>query len=217
MGWFGKKSKAATTSKSMTPASNPQQTVATLRVAIDQQEKRENHIQSKVDALVSTAKSKMVAGDKKGALFAMKQKKMYEAEMDKINNVKMTLETQCMNLESAVQNKDTFLVMKTGTGAMQKIRKDMDIDKVDEMMDDIKEEMEAANEIGNAIGQSLDVMTVDEDELLAELQGLSEKDTNTESRYDMPAVPTSRLSSQKQASRQKEEADALKELQAMMA
>ena len=40
----------------------------------------------------------MAKGDKKGALFCMKRKKLYEAEADKIQNVKMTLETQVINL-----------------------------------------------------------------------------------------------------------------------
>ena len=53
--------------------------------------------------MVKEAKVKMAKGDKKAALFAMKRKKLYEAEVDKIQNVKMTLETQVINLESAAQ------------------------------------------------------------------------------------------------------------------
>lgn len=34
----------------------------------------------------------------KGALFKLKQKKLYEQEIDKIQNIKMTLETQVMNV-----------------------------------------------------------------------------------------------------------------------
>ena len=33
-----------------------------------------------------------------GALFKLKQKKLYEQEIDKIQNIKMTLETQVMNV-----------------------------------------------------------------------------------------------------------------------
>jgi charged multivesicular body protein 4A/B len=42
----------------------------------------------KIEAQVVEAKAKMSKGDKKAALFAMKRKKMYEAEADKILNVK---------------------------------------------------------------------------------------------------------------------------------
>merc|ERR1719245_985583 len=40
---------------------------------------------------------------------------------EKICNVKMTLETQVMNLESAAQNADTFNAMKSGTNTMKKL------------------------------------------------------------------------------------------------
>ena len=100
----------------------------------------------KVDALVLEAKTKMAAGDKKGALFAEKRKKMYEDEIEKICNTKMTLETQVMNLESiATGNEAAFMAMEPGTEAMKIIRQEMEIENVDEMMAHIREEMEMAN------------------------------------------------------------------------
>ena len=54
---------------------------------------------------------------------------MYEAELDKIGNIKMTLETQVMNLESAAQNAETFMVMNQGKNAMAGIRVNTDIGK----------------------------------------------------------------------------------------
>ena len=53
---------------------------------------------------------------------------MYEAELDKLGNIKMTLETQVMNLESAAQNADTFNVMNQGKNAMADIRVNTDIE-----------------------------------------------------------------------------------------
>ena len=114
----------------------------------------------------------MARGDKKGALFAMKRKKMYEAEAEKICNVKMTLETQAISLESAHQNAETFAAMKTGTQTMKQIRKDVGIERVDDIMDDMKEEMELANEVNSAIAQSVDPFMADDDDLLAELEEL---------------------------------------------
>ena len=110
-----------------------------------------------------------------GALFALKRKKMYEAEIDKIANIKMTLETQVMNLESAAQNAETFKAMNQGKNAMSNIREDTNIDKVDDLMDEIKEEMEMADEISNALAQPVDPL-MDEDDLLAELQEMEAED-----------------------------------------
>jgi charged multivesicular body protein 4 len=131
----------------------------------------------------------------------MKRKKLYEQEIDKIQNVKMTLETQVINLESAAQNAQTFLAMEAGSKTMKKIRTDVGIDKVDDVMDAIKEEMEMANEINQAIGTSVDPLLADEDELLAELNALEDADLEatllkpapkTES-LSLPEVPNAKL------------------------
>lgn len=111
----------------------------------------------------------------------MKRKKLYEQEQDKISNVKMTLETQVISLESAAQNAMTFQAMQAGTKTMAKIRDDVGIEKVDDVMDEIKEEMEMANEINDAIAQPLDpLMMADEDDLLAELNELETADLEAE-------------------------------------
>lgn len=154
----------------------------------------------------------------KGALFAMKRKKMYEAEVDKIQNVKMTLETQVINLESAAQNAETFKAMAAGSKTMQKIRQDVGIEKVDDIMDEIKEEMELANEINNAIAAPIDPFMADEDELLAELNALETQDLEAEllapptGSLSLPAVPNSKL-----PSLNRKEEDDLKQLEAELA
>merc|ERR1711933_182597 len=132
---------------------DPQNTIVTLRQSIATQDKREEHITRKIDQVIDEAKKKMAKGDKKGALFAMKRKKMYENEIEKIQNVKMTLETQVMNLESAAQNAATFNAMAQGNKTMKKIRKDVGVEKVDDIMDEIREEMEHTNEVNEAISQ----------------------------------------------------------------
>merc|ERR1719273_2449091 len=147
--------------------------------------------------MTAEAKKKMAEKDKKGAMFALKRKKLYESELDKIQNVKMTLETQVMNLESATQNADTFVAMKQGTNAMKQIRQDVGIEKVDE----IKDEMDMASEISNAIAQPIDPYLHDEDELLKELEELEQGDveaellkpTPGEAKLDLPAVPAGKL------------------------
>ena len=161
-----------------------------------------------------------------GALFALKRRKLYEAELDKIANIKMTLETQVMNLESAQQNIETFKAMDAAKGAMADIRKVTDIDKVDDLMDGIKEEMELADEISNALAQPIDPLMQDEDDLLAELEELAVEDaeaqllqqpaaTVTTRKEEYPAVPSSKLPTITNAT--KEEEEELRQLEAELA
>jgi charged multivesicular body protein 4 len=147
----------------------------------------------------------------------MKRKKLYEQEVDKIENVKMTLETQVINLESAAQNALTFKAMDAGAKTMKKIRTDVGIEQVDDMMDAIKEEMEMANEINDAIAQPVDPLLADDDELLAELNALETSDLEAEllrptPALSMPTVPSAKLP--KLANKEEEE---LKMLEAELA
>jgi len=225
MKFFGKKknkvsnSTVSSSSKVSNPT-DPQNTIVTLRQSIVAQDKREEHLTRKIDQVTDEAKKKMAKGDKKGALFAMKRKKMFENEIEKIQNVKMTLETQAMNLESAAQNATTFNAMAQGNNTMKKIRKDVGVEKVDDIMDEIKEEMEHANEVNEAL-QSMDPFLADEDELLEELQALEMADLDTEllakpiastpaaPSLSLPTVPDSKLMHMAQ-----EEEEALKNLEA---
>jgi len=158
-----------------------------------------------------------------GALFALKRKKLYEAEVDKIQNVKMTLETQVINLESAAQNAQTYKAMQAGTTTMKKIRQDVGLENVDDVMDEIKEEMELAAEINNAIAQPIDPFLADEDELLAELNDLETSDLEelllkptpqvaSHTPMALPQVPSSKL-----PALAKDEEDDLRKLEAELA
>jgi charged multivesicular body protein 4 len=150
----------------------------------------------------------------------MKRKKLHETELDKIQNVKMTLETQVINLESASQNAETFKAMASGKNAMKNIRTNVGIEKVDDLMDDIREEMEMANEISEAIGQPVDPFANDEDELLAELEQMGADDLEAEllkapiakNEFLLPSVPDQELPDLNNA-----EAEEMKKLEAELA
>ena len=149
----------------------------------------------------------------------MKRKKLYEQEQAKIQNVRFTLETQVINLESAQQNAQTYSALKQGNSAMQGIRKEVGIEQVDDVMDEIKEEMEMAQEINEAIAQPVDPLMADEDELLEELNMLETADLEAEllkppptAAMAMPAAPDSKL-----PALAKKEEDDLKALEAELA
>mmetsp|Transcript_13075 Transcript_13075/g.19244 ORF Transcript_13075/g.19244 Transcript_13075/m.19244 type:complete len:222 (-) Transcript_13075:231-896(-) len=198
---FGRGAKIYEEPATMTPAD----TIRNLRFHIQRQEKREQFLEKKLLLLAKEAKEKLNSGDKKGAVATMKKRKLYQAELDKISNVKMTLETQAMNLESAVHTADAFKVMSAGTNTMAKIRTEMGgVESVDDLMIDIQDEVQMADEVNTAIGQTAIGPTMDDDELMKELedmgnmelqQQLDAAETGTK---NLPAVPTSKPSKSKQ-------------------
>lgn len=143
-----------------------------IRTSIENSDKRSLYLQRKIDRLVPEAKSKMGRGDKRGALADMKRKKMFQAEIDKLDNVKMTLETQALQLETAAHNKETIQVLQTGNSAMRRLRKAFGVDQVDDLMDDIRDEADTAQEISAALANPMDPYMMDDDELMRELEEL---------------------------------------------
>jgi len=184
---------------------SPEDTIMNLRSHIDRQEKRERYLDHKIGQIAKEAKDKLATGDKRSAVQLMKKRKLYQNEQVKISNVKMTLETQAISLESAATTAEAFQAMSAGTNTMKKIRADIGVDQVDDMMMDIQEEMQMADEVNTAIGQSIDptMGAVDDDDLMKELEEMEQMDLESEFNHaeagrtnsaSMPQVPSSGLS-----------------------
>lgn len=111
-------------------------------------------------------------------MMALKRKKMYESQKQHTQGARFNLETQILAIENANVNLETLNAMKTGSATMRSIHGELDVDKVDNTMDDIREQMDLANEISAAISNPLgmDLMggAMDEDELEAELEQIEQ-------------------------------------------
>lgn len=186
MNLFGKK-KAAPAG----PTQSPVDTIKLLRDNLGTLEKREEHIQKKIDAALAEAKLKSQKKDKNGALFALKRKKMYEAEVAKLQGARITLDSQILALESAAVNLETFKAMRSGANTMKGMRGNIDADKVDEMMDDIQEEKDIHDAIADAISRPGKDLFDDEDLLneLAELDALELEEAVHSTPDVLPAAP----------------------------
>ncbi|PVG00993.1 hypothetical protein CPB86DRAFT_781905, partial [Serendipita vermifera] len=115
-----------------------------------------------------------------------------------------------------------MLAMKRGAGALKDIHKQLNIDKVDATMDEIREEMERTKEIAEAISNPAGMgVDVDEDALKDELAELEQEVLDeklagaTHVPVHTPAGP-SRVAAKQQAVEDDEEAQ-LRELQASLA
>jgi charged multivesicular body protein 4 len=83
--------------------------------------------------------------------------------------------------------------MKGAADALKKSHKDMDIDKVHDMMDDIAEQNDIANEISNAISTGIvSPNAVDDDELARELEELEQEGLDQEL-LNVGPTPTAKL------------------------
>lgn len=86
--------------------------------------------------------------------------------------------------------------MSDAAKAFKAAHSDLDVDKVQDLKDDIAEQQELANEISNVISSPIGLdAQLDEDELLKELEDLQQEDLDRqlielpEAAVDLPKVP----------------------------
>jgi len=174
-------------------APSAKESIARLKDTIEMLEKREAYLQKKIEREIATARHHGTK-NKKAAIAALKRKKIYEGEVEKIGGARMTIETQVMAIEGANVSLETLNAMRLGAETMRNIHRNMTIDEVDDTMEEIREQMQVANEINEAIASPL-VEQFDEDELEQELAQLEEQ--NLEVQFldagKLPDAPTTTL------------------------
>eukprot|EP01135_Chromosphaera_perkinsii_P009621 Nk52_evm71s1810 gene=Nk52_evmTU71s1810 len=215
MNLFGKAKKAP-------PAKD---SIQKLRETMELLEKREQFLEKKIENELKTAKTN-ASKNKRVALMALKRKKTYEAQIEKITGARMTLETQVLTIENASVNLEAMNAMKMGAQTMKDIHGAFTIDKVDETMDEIRDQMDVANEIGEAISQPVGLgMEFDDDELAAELDMLEQEELDSQllstEAATLPSVPVgepvspSKAEGKKKKTAEEEELDELRAAMAM--
>ncbi|KAF9175821.1 Charged multivesicular body protein 4b [Mortierella sp. AD011] len=174
----------------------PKDSIVELRNTLQMLEKRETFLQTKIDNELKIAKANATK-NRRAALMALKRKKQYEGQIEKISGSRLTIETQVMAIENANVNLETMKALRAGAAAMKGIHGAMDINQVDQTMEEIRDQMEIAEEISNVISQPVAFgVEMDEDELAAELDELEQEEldkklmeTERPSQIGLPSVP----------------------------
>jgi charged multivesicular body protein 4 len=174
--------------------------MARLNETIENIGKKEDHLQRKIDAELANAKKFHTAGKKREAIQCIKRKKMYEQQLATLGTSKNNLEAQKMTMESMNMNADILDAQRVAAKAMQdQVKKVGGVDKVEELMDEVEDAQTDARDIQEAMGRQLEMPGVgDEEELLAELEGLMEEELTADlakvelgRAVEMPSAPIS--------------------------
>lgn len=160
------------------------------------------------------------SSNKRIALQALKRKKQHEKQQSHIDGVLQTIEFQRQSLENAATNAEVLTVMASAAKAMKSAHRDMDVDQVHNLMEDIAEQQDVANEIAEAISSPVGFGNdIDESDLLKELEELEEETINEKlvnvgpTPVDkLPEIPDKQLP--QPAKSKKQEADDMSELEA---
>lgn len=179
-GLFGKKKEEPSTpaqpEQPQQPSGNDTHaSIMKVKETIDRIDKRENFLQTKIEAEMANAQKFSKANKKKEALECLKRKKLIEAQINTINATKMTLMKQQMALESMNLNEEILAAQKDAANTMTKQVKRMGgVDAAEQVMDQIEDGLVDAEEINNAMSRDVGMggVDADEDELMQELEGL---------------------------------------------
>ncbi|KAJ1951202.1 Vacuolar protein-sorting-associated protein 60 [Linderina macrospora] len=112
---------------------------------------------------------------KQRALRVLQQKKMYEAQRDQLMQQSFNMESAVFATENVKNTLSTMQAMQDASKTMKKQYKNVDIDKIYDMQDEMAELLEQANEVQELMGRSYNLPEdVDEQDLEAELDALGD-------------------------------------------
>jgi charged multivesicular body protein 4 len=211
---FGGSSKGAAKTKT---AQTPQEAIQQLRDVEDVLNKKVEHLEAKINEETAIAR-RDARTNKRNALNALKRKKRLEKTLQQIDGTLTTLEYQREALQNASMNGQAFNALKSATSALKNVHKELDVDSVQDIMDELAEQHELSNEIANAISSPVGFgAEIDEFELENELAALEQEALSKEmAQIDLPTVPAHPIPTYNQpatASSSKAKNDQLAELE----
>lgn len=109
------------------------------------------------------------------ALRVLKQKKQYEQQRDNLMQQSFNLDQTNYATQMLIETKTTVDAMKAGVKQMKQEYKNININEIEDIQDDLHDMMADANEVQEALGRSYGVPDVDESELEAELEALGDE------------------------------------------
>ncbi|KRT78253.1 hypothetical protein AMK59_8151 [Oryctes borbonicus] len=147
---------------------------------------RAEGVEKKINALENDLRkfrdqmSKMREGPAKNAVKAkalrvLKQKKMYESQLENLRGQSFNMEQANFAHQTLKDTHTTVVAMKDGMKQMKKEFKKINIEEIDDVQDELADMMDDANEIQEALGRNYNTPEVDEDELAAELDALGDE------------------------------------------
>ena len=157
---------------------------ATLQFLDDKIINMNNHMEK----YILEGKKLYKQNNKTGALHQIKLKKMYEKEIMKMESIKFNIETNILHMESVSVIVETVKTIKDTSGHIQLINKNLDISKLETVIEDMCEQRDTSKDIESILSQS-SADEYDEDELLKELQDSDNNDTDNSKEIIIPQTP----------------------------
>lgn len=193
------------------PALSANQGLEQLEEKADMLRKRITHLQEQIKDQENIAKQ-YANTNKIRALGALKKKKQLEENLKKAEGTLDNLESQRDMLENASSNAAVLKTMADTAKIVKQQHSDLDINKVEDIVDEMREQQEISEEIANILSQTTG-KTHDEGELEDELRQLQQEELDKQllnTKDMLPETPTVLPEQPTSSKKDEEELDELK-------
>ena len=146
-------------------------TVASIKTLISTISTQVETLEEKIVSLTMAAKTALNNKNRISALSAIRSKKLVEYNLKQRLDTLAQLEDVYSKIEQATGQVEYIKVMEASTGILRGLNKQIGgTEKVEDVMDNLREEMSKVDEVGQIIGEAGPV--IDEGEIDDELEGL---------------------------------------------
>ena len=143
-----------------------------MKLARDKLKRYQSKLSGESASLLARAQAAHKAGAKTKAVYYMKVKKLKEAKVEQLYGELLSLESMMASVEWATQSMTVVTAMEKAQGALENLQRELPIERVDALMDDVAESIGLQAEIDAALAGTTNAVGVGDDELDAELQAL---------------------------------------------
>lgn len=163
-------------------------TIASLKDLIRDLERQTNVLEKKVEELAIKAREAVSRKNKVSALAALRSKKLVESTLSKRHATLSQLEEIFLKIEQASDQVELVRVMENSASVLRGLNKKVGgVERVDEVVTDLREQMGQVDEIGNVIAEAGPAGAVDETEVDDELELMEAEERKKEDEIEKRA------------------------------
>lgn len=180
--------------------------IASLKELIESLQHQTTLLNTRIEELARTAKEAVAKKNRLAALSALKSKKIAETSLSTRYATLNQLEEVAAKIEQAADNVQLIKVMESSTGVLENLNAQVGgVDKVDTIMDRLREQMSATDEVGAILSESTGAV-VDEGEIDDELEAMENQEREKEEAELRKRQEAERKAKEAQEAKEAEEA-----------
>lgn len=156
------------------PITEQDTNIVSLKALIASLETQTASVETRITSLQATAQSSVKIGNKISALSALRSKKLAEKTLQQRLDTLHQLEEVYLKIESAADQIEIVRAMEASAGVLKGLNQKVGgVERVDQVMDSLREEMEKVDEVQNVTSEPLvSGAVVDETEIDDELEAM---------------------------------------------